>query len=320
MTDAVGSRVSGADDAELGRRRRLLRLADDQGIVVGLALDHRDSFRAALDRRGLTGMATPAIAALKAALVGALAPAASALMLDIELGLEALSEGAVPARIGLIMPLEAQGYEQLGDSRTTSLLPDFSPAAALALGADACKVLLPIRPDRAEALAAQLDLVARSVEAAHAAALPLVVEPTVYRLTTENEADYRSRFTGLVLEAVSSVARLGPDLLKVQFPVSEMAGANALPPGAEDACRGLDRAAAGIPWVLLGAGVSPETFGAQLRAAGAAGASGFLAGRTIWFDALIADPVEAARLARDLSRPRFEEYRAIAREVCRPLG
>jgi tagatose 1,6-diphosphate aldolase len=308
-----------ADRGALGRRRRQLRLADDHGVVVGLALDHRDSFRAALDQRGLTGMTAPAIAAVKTALVGAFAPQASAFMLDEELGMEALREGAVPARIGLIMPLEAQGYELLGDSRTTSLLADFSPEAAMALGADACKVLLPIRPDLREPLAAQLELVARSVEAAHAVALPLVVEPTVYRLTSESEGDYRSRFTSLVLEAVGSVARLGPDLLKVQFPVIDLEGASRDLAGSEEACRELDDATAGTPWVLLGAGVPPATFSAQLRVAGPAGASGFLVGRTIWFDALSADPAEAARLARDIGRPRFDEFRAIARAVCRPL-
>jgi tagatose 1,6-diphosphate aldolase len=265
-------------------------------------------------------MTASTMGALKAELVGALAPDASALMLDQELGMEAMNGGAVPPDIGLIMPLESQGYEQLDDLRTTSLLADFSPRAALSLGADVCKVLLPIRPDLADLLAIQLEFVARTVEAAHEVAMPLLIEPTVYQLTTENEELYRARFTDLVLEAVRAVARLGPDMLKVQFPVLETADVGSEEHLGRVACLDLDRAAAGTPWVLLGAGATPAAFAAQLRAAGAAGASGFLAGRTIWADALTANIAEAGRLARDLSRPRLLAYAAIAREVCRPVA
>ena len=76
-------------------------------------------------------------------------------MLDEELGGLALEAGAVPSWVGLIMPLEAQGYETIGAGRTTTLLDDFSPARALGYGADACKLLLPYRVDDAESAARQ---------------------------------------------------------------------------------------------------------------------------------------------------------------------
>ncbi len=112
--------------AGIGRRRRLARLAGLDGVISGIAIDHRDSLRTILEERGL-GSAGPAeLQALKRALTLALAPAATALMLDLELGRLALQSGAVPDSIGLIMPLEAQGYEALGDGRSTTLLDDFS--------------------------------------------------------------------------------------------------------------------------------------------------------------------------------------------------
>jgi tagatose 1,6-diphosphate aldolase len=45
-----------------------------------------------------------------------------------------------------------------------------------------------------------------------------------------------------------------------------------------------------VPWVLLSAGVGPRTFEAGLRLALGAGASGFLAGRAVWLDALTGWP------------------------------
>ena len=78
-------------------------------------------------------------------------------------------------------------------------------------------------------------------------------------------------------------------------------------------------AAAGVPWVLYGAGVAATTFEFQLRVAGEAGASGFLVGRSVWLDALQADPVEAEANAVASALPRFIRFGKVASEVCRPL-
>ena len=74
------------------------------------------------------------------------------------------------------------------------------------------------------------------------------------------------------------------------------------------------------PWVLLGAGADGETFIEQIGIAGAAGASGFLAGRGIWGVALDPDPDRAERLAATIARPLFERCRAIAERTARPLA
>src|SRR6185295_13339473 len=126
-----------------------LRLGGPRGVIAGIAIDHRDSLRVMLEALGSTGQGTAELRSLKLALTRALAPAATAIMLDEELGGLALEAGAVPATVALIMPLEAQGYETTGDGPTTALLDDFSPAAAVRYGADACKLLLPYRPDDA---------------------------------------------------------------------------------------------------------------------------------------------------------------------------
>jgi sulfofructosephosphate aldolase len=61
-------------------------------------------------------------------------------------------------------------------------------------------------------------------------------------------------------------------------------------------------------------------FSEQLDAAGRAGASGFLAGRAIWSDALGSVPAETDRLAREISLPRLRALREVARRACRPLA
>ncbi len=304
--------------ADADRRRRLHRLAGPGGVIAGLAIDHRDSLGVELARRGFGDLTGDDIRALKLRLVRVLAPLATALMLDEEYGGMALDAGAVPSSVGLIMPLEAQGYEAIGDGRTTTLLDDFSPVDAFRRGADACKVLLPYRADHELSATAQDALVITTVAACHEVGLPLVVEPVAYRWSSETAEDFADAYRGLVLGAVRRLAPLGADLLKLPFPVFDLAGDG--PAVAADACGELAGACGDTPWVLLGAGADGETFIEQIGIAGAAGASGFLAGRGIWGVALDPDPDRVEHLAATIARPLFERCRAMAERTARQLA
>jgi len=280
------------------------------GIVAGIALDHRDSLRVVLEGLGVTGRTTADLRALKHALVRVLAPAATAVMLDAELGRTALTDGSIPVGVGLIMPLEAQGYETQGDRRLTTLLADFSPGDALRTGADACKLLLPYRVDDEPAADRQDALVTATVGACHAVGLPLVVEPVVHRLSSETEAGHAAAYPSLVVAAVARLRSLGADLLKLPFPVRD--------PGS---CRALADACGDTPWVLLGGGgaTGVDALVDQIRIAGEAGASGFLAGRAIWGPALRVDVSQTDRRAATIARPSFVRCRTMAAAACRPL-
>jgi tagatose 1,6-diphosphate aldolase len=297
----------------------LAAIADPSGIVCGLAFDHRDSLDAILAELGLT-LSHEEICGLKKVVVRELAPLASAVMLDHDYGRLAIEGGAVPASVGLIMPLEAQGYAQHGDDRRTTLMSDFGPADARSRGAVACKLLVPFRPDRPGLVDRQLALAAEAVAATHAAGLSMVLEPQIYRLSTESAEVLATRLLPLTLTATEHLAALGADLLKLPFPIADSPDVPGADDRAREACPALDHATGGTPWVLYGAGVEPETFAWQLRHAGAAGASGFLVGRTVWRDALTADLGAAARIAATMCLPRFAEYVAIARKTCRPLA
>ena len=297
-----------------GLRTHIERLAGADGVVIGLAIDHRDNFIAVLRR---AGRAETDIPGLKERIVRALVPGATALMLDHEMGGAAIEHGAIPPGVGLIMPLEEQGYEQLGDDRTTSLMPSFSPARAVELGASACKVLLPYRPDRRAAADLQLAAAADAITRSHAAGLPLVLEPTAYRLEAETDDQWQRGYTELVVRATEETAALGPDVLKLPHP-SLYRDDDEAPATESEACTRLDVATAGIPWVLLGAGVPASVFARQIESAGAAGASGFLAGRSIWAEAVVANETDRPA-AVETARARLREFAAIARRSSAPI-
>jgi tagatose 1,6-diphosphate aldolase len=290
-------------DAALARS--LDQLAGADGIICAGALDHRDSLRLALQRKRLPQLDDAGLAALKVRLTRALAPAATALLLDAEVGAPAaLAQGALPGRVGLGVPLEAQGYEDLGRGRRTTLLRGFGPTHARRLGACACKLLLPYRPDDAASATAQ-DEVVREVAAGCARErLVFLLEPIVYPL--EGEQGFEARFGDLVVETARRLRGLGPTVLKVQHP------------GSPVACAALDEACAGLPWVLLGGGATAGALEAQVEDACRAGASGFVVGRTLWDAALVEDPDEQERLAREHGAALLRRLSDTARRLATP--
>jgi tagatose-1,6-bisphosphate aldolase len=289
--------------ARLGRLRGLDTLSDARGIFALAAIDHRDSLRVAFETAGYETPSPERIAELKATVARALAPHATGLLIDLELGAPAVAQGA-PGPCGIVVPLEAQGYEDSSAGRVTTFLPGFSPALARVLGAGACKLLLPFRPDH-EASAARQDAVVReAVAGCHAEGLPLILEPIVYALPEESPEAFAAAFPSLVVAAAKRLQPLGPDVLKVQFPRDD---------GGDEAdwCAQLDAVCGPTPWVLLGGGGAAEVFARDLRIACAAGASGFIAGRTLW-TGVIGDDAEAETWLRRVGVPLLRSLREIA--------
>jgi tagatose 1,6-diphosphate aldolase len=281
-------------------------------VFALVAVDHRDSLRVAFQGRGVAAPEGEAIGALKAEIVAALAPVATGILIDAEHGGGVLADGAGAAP-AVLMPLEAQGYADAEQGRVTSFLPGWSPATALAAGADGCKLLLPFRADHPASAGPQLAIVSEAVAACHAAGLPLVLEPIAYRLPDEDEAEFGDAFAGLVIAGVERLVPLGADVMKVQFPRAGAAGAE------EEWCRQLDAACGATPWVLLGGGAAHETFATQVEVACRAGASGYIVGRTAWEGAVTADPGERQRWLAEVGAPRLQAVRERAAALARPF-
>ena len=297
-------------DGDIPRRLSMARaldsIADGDGVVVGVAVDHRDSLQRALERRGLR-LDDAQIGELKARITRALAPHASVVLLDVEHGVgPAIASGALPGTTALCTPLEAQGYGDLADVEETTLMVGWSPFKARAVGASACKLLLPYRVDVPEQAKRQEAVVARAVADCDAAGVALVLEPVVYARHGHAE-DGTDRFAELVVEGARRLARLRPTVLKLQHP------------GSAAMCRELDVACGReVPWVLLGGGAEPNALLAHVEDACRAGASGFIVGRTLWDAALSADADVAEQRLREDSVPLLRRLAAAAREHAVP--
>jgi tagatose 1,6-diphosphate aldolase len=288
------------------RARAVDAIAGPDGVVVGVAADHRDSMTVAMRARGLADPAPWDLTALKLRVAQVLSPAASVMLLDAEYSAaQALAAGVIPGDTALVIPLEAQGYGDGGSIRLTSFLPGWDPARAAALGASGCKLLLPYRPDLAEQCGAQDEVAAEAAEACRRAGVALVLEPIVY--AREDEQLAPQRFAELVVETATRLARLRPEILKLQYP------------GSRQACGDVDRACgAEVPWVLLGGGADADALERQIEDACASGASGFIVGRTLFDAGLVADVAASEQALRDVGVPMFARLAEAARRHASP--
>jgi tagatose 1,6-diphosphate aldolase len=156
------------------------------------------------------------------------------------------------------------------------------------------------------------------LEDCHIYDLPLFLEPISYSLDAQfikGTAEFARQRRRSVVESARRLGALQPDVLKVEFPLDARYEADET--AWREACAELN-AAVSVPWVVLSANETFETFKRQLQIACEAGASGFIAGRSIWRDAV--PLVGSAREAflTTIARQRLSELVDIAQAYGRP--
>ena len=299
-----------------GKVRRLQQCATDRGVFSILAVDHRQSLRRALDPDAPGAVPDRALVAFKQGVAAALAPVASAVLLDPEYGAaQAIDAGALPGATGLIIALERTGYSGDPAARVNELLPGWDAGRAVRMGASGVKLLVYYHPDsptapQAEALVQQVAASCAEVE------LPFFLEPLTYSLDPAQPRLPSQERRRVVVETARRLTGIpGVDVLKAQFPLD----IGAIPDEAEwlPACRELTGASR-VPWVLLSAGVDFETYLRQVVAAASAGASGVAVGRAVWREAAEVPPEARSAFLSTVARERMARVTALCQAVARP--
>ena len=290
------------DLERLGVVRRLTRLATPDGFFCIAALDHPENYLALFDS-DVARVPHETVVSSKLELTAVLSRHASGLLLDPVWSLgQAIATGTLPGSVGVLAPIELLTYApqtRLGWEPEPRLRPAWTPEKIARIGADGVKFILFYRAELADVAARQRKLVAELASACRQAQLPLVIEPIWYPIESEDPSDpavARSRAAAIVASA-AEFALLGVDVLKVQFPGLVASAADRA--SAAAAAGALD-AALSVPWVLLSEGAGFDDFAVQMEIVARAGASGYIAGRAVWGDA-VGD------------RPYAERVRAVAR-------
>jgi tagatose 1,6-diphosphate aldolase len=272
--------------------------AGERGVVAALAVDHRGNLMQAIaGSRGEHGQATAAdMLAFKTAVTRVLTPYASAILLDPEYGLGALSNRAPGT--GVMLAYEKSGYDFSVQGRLPDLLPEWSVRRLVEAGAQAIKILLYYNPfDAARINQVKQAYVERIGAECIALDVPFFLEPLMYddAFGDEQGLAFASKKPGYVARAMEefSKPRYGVDVLKVELPVNPafVSGTRAF--GGEGIAYSRLEAiehfrntasAASRPFIFLSAGSSDEVFCEMLELAAEAGArfSGVLCGRATW--------------------------------------
>ena len=290
-----------------GKAWGLRRLADAQGFFSMVAIDQRPPVEQLVaNARGIarSEVSFADHAACKRWLARALAPHASAMLVDPNYGYQASADLQQPHR-GLLLTLEDHRFDDTPRGRRSHAIEGWSVAQIRRLGADAVKLLAWYRPDAgSEVLAHQHDFVRQVGQACREHDIAFVFELLTYPFPSGPDSlrDYvedPAKAPQRVVDSVRAFAgpEYGVDVFKLESPIP----APALPdPAGPDAAAAqawfdaLGAACGGVPWVMLSAGASMQGFERALHFALRAGASGFLAGRAVWWDALQHFPDEAA--------------------------
>jgi tagatose 1,6-diphosphate aldolase len=285
----------------LGTRRGLDATSSARGTFAVLALDHRQNLRKELHPEDPSVTTADEMIDFKRTVVRALSSIATGTLLDPEIGAaQCIADGSLAGGDGLIVALEATGYEGEDGARVSRLLPGWDVAKAKRVGASAAKLLVYYHPDAPNA-ADQERLVAGLAADCRAQDLPLFVEPLSFGL--DGGAVVGEDRRRVVVETARRLTALGGDVLKAEFPYDASVVDRSR---WAEACAELD-AASSLPWVLLSGGVDDATFEAQVEVACTGGASGVLVGRSVWAPAAALSPDErtawletegAARLRR----------------------
>jgi tagatose 1,6-diphosphate aldolase len=270
----------------------LRRLADERGFFKMTAVDQRPGVQALVrNRRGTTEAAYEDVGQAKRVLIETLSPYSSAMLLDPGYAYPFAALQVDPRR-GLLLTYEQWDCEESAGGRKTFAYPDWTVEKIKRLGADGVKLMLWWRPDASEEVKAhQRALVEQVGRDCRRHDIAFLLEPLLYPLGSEGqggkyEEDVNKRPEMVIATAKEFVhERYGIDIFKMESPIA----ANAVPdPDAADspACQAwFDQLGQTIerPWVMLSAGAGMEPFRRIVAHAFRAGASGYLAGRAIWW-------------------------------------
>jgi tagatose-1,6-bisphosphate aldolase len=279
--------------------KTLVDISSPEGIFSIIAMDQRNTLRRMFTAVGLEGT-DDQLRESKVAVARALTPHASGILFDPTYGVPAATEaGALASTCGLLVAAEPAERGTFNGEPRTHRDPALNAQWVLDQGGDAVKFFVQLRADRPAPRAGEPDLVAdvlqvtrEVVDDARRAGAPAVIENLIYPIPGE-ELSARQREDAIIESARALNDVDGVDLLKLEYPGSVAA----------------TRRLASVltrPWAVLSAGVPFDQFTEVLKVAfDEGGASGFIAGRSVWKESIGLFGADREKFLADVARPRL---------------
>lgn len=253
------------------------KLAMANGGFAMLALDQRESLRQMMIAGQGHDISDSDLIAFKRVALHIFRDQPSAVLIDLDFGLEALEETSV-RQPSVILAIDDLIHSADGKLVTTRLSTAGVDRGIESAKPDALKFLL--LWSETQSAQERLDLAGSFVEFCKLQGLPSVLESIVRAKDAPAWTD-PDQAVEAMLKAAAELATLGADLFKCEVPGHGLFESEKTTSISREITKLI-----GSPWVVLSNGVSAEAFPAAVAAACAGGALGFLAGRAIWADAV----------------------------------
>ena len=300
MTPAAKVRTGTLDD-----------IATPSHLFSIIAMDQRNTLRRMFTAVGLQA-SDDDLRTAKADVARVLTPAATGLLSDPTYGVPAIAAAnALAPSCGLLIAAEPSERRTFAGEPRTHRDPALNAQWLLDQGGDAYKFFVQLRADRPAPAPGEPDLVGETlgvceeiIADCRAAGVPVVIENLVYERPGE-ELRGQAR-EDAIIESARALNDLDIDLLKLEYPGS--------PEGCRRLATVLDR-----PWAVLSAGVPFDQFTDIIAVAATdGGASGFIAGRSVWREVVSLTGREREEFLTAVALPRLERLIEVAEKSARP--
>lgn len=284
-------------------RRGYQQICGDNGFMMVVACDQRGGMRKVLSDSPEVQktIGNDVLGQTKADITTYLANKATCVLLDATCAVPAVIDDGVLSRdTGLLIGLDDSGWDiDENGYRKSIMTPGINARRVRELGGTGAKLMVYLRPDLPEANEYNMQIIRDCVADFAAEDLFLVVEILTYQVDGESDADYKAAFPDLIVGCAKIALDLGSKVLKLPYP------------GTAEACARITELCNGVPWAVLSAGVDHETFVTQVQTAMDNGASGVIAGRSLWKDCISLDRSVSADRLENVASARLRELYSI---------
>src|SRR5471032_1927218 len=285
--------------------RSYQQICGKNGAMLVIACDQRGAMRSLLasDPQQQSAISEHELGLIKADITQYLASKASCVLVDPVCAVPQLVDDGIIARdTALLIGLDASDWDTSPEVyRLSRLVPNVHARRVRELGATGGKIMVYLRSDLPEANRHNIAILRQCAEDFSREDLLLVVEFLTYKLEDETEEAYKEKVPSLIYGGTKICLECGAKVLKLPYP------------GSPQACAEITRLAGDVPWAVLSAGVDHATFLTQVADAMSNGASGVIAGRSLWKDCISLDSAATKDKLESLAVPRLNEIQAVIR-------
>ena len=284
-------------------RRGYQQICGDDGAMMVIACDQRGGMRTLLAKTAeeQAKISNAMLGLTKMDIAAYLARPAGCVLVDPLCAVPGLvDEGVLHRSTGLLIGLDASGFDLTPEGyRISNMVEGITARRVRELGGTGAKIMIYLRSDVAAANTVNMATLERVIAEFAAEDLLLVVEFLTYALPDEAPEAYAAKVPSLIEGGSKLCLDAGSKVLKIPYP------------GTPQACANITAMCGDVPWAVLSAGVDHATFLGQVETSMANGASGVIAGRSLWKDCISLDRSVTKERLETIAVPRLREIQAV---------